>query len=103
MKQGFGKQTFAQYVTVHERELIMYWPDSRSDRVVLNSPWAAAVNALSVHLEPLAHLSQTLLKDGHDAAVVCGTHVQQQIPPAGHGLNQRLEDKHRTSQSSACA
>lgn len=73
----------------------MYPPNVGGDAVVLRSPRRRVVDGLAVDLQPLAHLPQTLLKDGRDHAVRRGTDVHQQVSTAGHRLDQRLTHTHK--------
>lgn len=65
-------------------------PQVRRDAVVLCSPRRGVVDGLAVHLQPLTHLPQALLKDRSDSAVVRGPDVHEEVPSTGHGLHQSL-------------
>lgn len=63
------------------------WPEGRGDGVILSPPCSAVVDGLPIDLQPLAHLSQTLLKDGGNASIMGGSHIHQQIPATRYSLH----------------
>ena len=54
-------------------------PDIRVSCVVLVAPWVTAVDALSVDLQPLAHVQQAILKDGQDPAKLGWPNIHQHV------------------------